>query len=55
MNALNILLAVGAAVMIGVLVNQKVEGDWAGPVAGVVVLVALIGFERARKGRRDAR
>jgi uncharacterized membrane protein YfcA len=55
MSALNILLAVVAAGLVGYAVNQQVEAQWVGPVAAGVIMGALIGIERARKGKRDAR
>ncbi len=52
---MNLLMAVAAGILTAYAVSQKTDPAWAGPVAGIAVLVALMGVERMRKGRRDAR
>ena len=52
---MDILLAIAAAAVIGYAVHTSTDEAWAGPVAGVAALVALIAINRFSRGGRNAR
>ena len=55
LKPMDIIMAIIAAVLIGYAVGTSTEAAWAGPVAGIVALVALIGINRFKRGGRRAR